>query len=196
LERSFQFARIKFRIEPSDSEFIFVSAIPADKIPADFIPPVETGVKSVMGAGPMIGFPIIGVKLILLDGAYHDKDSSAAAFEMAGRAGFKEAIERAGPKILEPIMEVEVVTPEDYMGDVIGDLNSRRGQIRSVGSLGTAHVVVALVPLATMFGYVNSLRSMSRGRAQYTMRFDHYEQVPTGVGPGDGPFDGAMAMRA
>ena len=142
---------------------------------------VQKGVASVMGAGPLIGFPIVDVKFILTDGAYHDVDSSVLAFEIAGRAGFKEAIEKASPKILEPIMRVEVLTPEDYVGDVIGDLNSRRGQIRGTEGRGVAQVIDAMVPLANMFGYVNSLRSMSQGRAQYTMTFDHYEQVPNAV---------------
>jgi elongation factor G len=134
-----------------------------------------------MGAGPLIGFPIVDVKFTLLDGAYHEVDSSVLAFEIAARAGFREAIEKASPKILEPIMAVEVVTPEEYVGDVIGDLNSRRGQIRGTEARGIAQVVDAMVPLANMFGYVNSLRSMSQGRAQYTMTFDHYEQVPAAV---------------
>jgi elongation factor G len=138
-------------------------------------------VKSVMNAGPIIGFPIVDVKFTLTDGAYHDVDSSVLAFEIAGRAGFREAVQNAAPRILEPIMRVEVLTPEDYVGDVIGDLNSRRGQIRGTEGRGNAQVVDAMVPLANMFGYVNSLRSMSQGRAQYTMTFDHYEQVPQAV---------------
>jgi elongation factor G len=178
-----QFARIKFRIEPNEpgKGFEFASEVVGGNVPKEYVPGVQKGVASVMGAGPVIGFPIVDVKFILTDGAYHDVDSSVLAFEIAGRAGFKEAIEKAGPKILEPIMAVEVVTPEDYVGDVIGDLNSRRGQIRGTEGRGIAQVVDAMVPLANMFGYVNSLRSMSQGRAQYTMTFDHYEQVPTAV---------------
>ncbi|MDR3418992.1 MAG: elongation factor G [Nevskia sp.] len=178
-----QFARIKFRIEPNEpgAGFEFSSEVVGGNVPKEYVPGVQKGVASVMGAGPVIGFPIVDVKFILTDGAYHDVDSSVLAFEIAGRAGFKEAIEKAGPKILEPIMAVEVVTPEDYVGDVIGDLNSRRGQIRGTEGRGIAQVVDAMVPLANMFGYVNSLRSMSQGRAQYTMTFDHYEQVPTAV---------------
>ena len=145
------------------------------------MPGVQKGVASVMGSGPLIGFPIVDVKFVLTDGAYHDVDSSVLAFEIAGRAGFREAVQKAGPKILEPIMSVEVVTPEDYVGDVIGDLNSRRGQIRGTEGRGVVQVIDAMVPLANMFGYVNTLRSMSQGRAQYTMTFDHYEQVPTAV---------------
>jgi elongation factor G len=134
-----------------------------------------------MGAGILIGFPIVDVKFVLTDGAYHEVDSSVLAFEIAGRAGFREALQKASPKILEPVMRVEVVTPEDYVGDVIGDLNSRRGQIRGTEGRGIAQVIDAMVPLANMFGYINSLRSMSQGRAQYTMTFDHYEQVPQAV---------------
>ncbi|MDC9824762.1 elongation factor G [Devosia sp. ZB163] len=178
-----QFARIKFRIEPNEpgAGFQFASEVVGGNVPKEYVPGVEKGVASVMGAGPIIGFPIVDVKFVLTDGAYHDVDSSVLAFEIAGRAGFREAIEKAAPKILEPIMRVEVLTPEDYVGDVIGDLNSRRGQIRGTEARGIAQVIDAMVPLANMFGYVNSLRSMSQGRAQYTMTFDHYEQVPQAV---------------
>ncbi len=178
-----QFARIKFRIEPNEAGagFSFASEVVGGNVPKEYVPGVQKGVESVMGAGPVIGFPIVDVKFTLTDGAYHDVDSSVLAFEIAGRAGFKEAIEKASPKILEPIMRVEVLTPDDYVGDVIGDLNSRRGQIRGTESRGIVQVIDAMVPLANMFGYVNSLRSMSQGRAQYTMTFDHYEQVPQAV---------------
>jgi len=178
-----QFARIKFRIEPNEpgKGFEFTSEVVGGNVPKEYIPGVQKGVESVMGAGPLIGFPIVDVKFVLMDGAYHDVDSSVLAFEIAGRAGFREAIEKASPQILEPIMRVEVLTPEDYVGDVIGDLNSRRGQIRGTEARGIAQVIDAMVPLANMFGYVNSLRSMSQGRAQYSMVFDHYEQVPTAV---------------
>ncbi|MEQ1901799.1 MAG: elongation factor G [Devosia sp.] len=178
-----QFARIKFRIEPNEAGkgYEFASEVVGGNVPKEYVPGVQKGVASVMGAGPLIGFPIVDVKFILTDGAYHDVDSSVLAFEIAGRAGFKEAVEKASPKILEPIMRVEVLTPEDYVGDVIGDLNSRRGQIRGTEARGIAQVIDAMVPLANMFGYVNSLRSMSQGRAQYTMTFDHYEQVPNAV---------------
>jgi elongation factor G len=178
-----QFARIKFVIEPNEvgAGFAFESAVVGGNVPKEYVPGVQKGVASVMGSGPIIGFPIVDVKFILTDGAYHDVDSSVLAFEIAGRAGFREAIEKAAPKILEPIMRVEVLTPEDYVGDVIGDLNSRRGQIRGTEARGIAQVIDAMVPLANMFGYVNSLRSMSQGRAQYTMTFDHYEQVPQAV---------------
>ncbi|MBE7731910.1 elongation factor G [Devosia faecipullorum] len=178
-----QFARIKIIVEPGEvgTGLEFVNAIVGGAVPKEYVPGVSKGVESVMGAGPLIGFPVVDVKVTLVDGAYHDVDSSVLAFEIAGRAGFREALREAGPKILEPIMKVEVVTPDDYMGDVIGDLNSRRGQIQGTESRGVVQVVNAFVPLANMFGYVNSLRSMSQGRAQYTMTFDHYEQVPQAV---------------
>ena len=178
-----QFARVKFTVEPGEvgKGFEFVNSIVGGAIPREYIPGVQKGMESVMGAGPLIGFPVVDVKVTLVDGAYHDVDSSVLAFEIAGRAGLREALREAGPKILEPIMKVEVVTPDDYMGDVIGDLNSRRGQIQGTESRGVVQVVNAFVPLANMFGYVNSLRSMSQGRAQYSMVFDHYEQVPQAV---------------
>jgi len=178
-----QFARIKLTVEPAEtgSGFEFSNTIVGGNIPKEYIPGVEKGVKSVMTAGVLIGFPVVDVKVTLTDGAYHDVDSSVLAFEIAGRAGFRQALKEAGPKLLEPIMKVEVVTPEDYMGDVIGDLNSRRGQIQGTEARGVATMIEAFVPLANMFGYVNNLRSMSQGRAQYSMQFDHYEQVPQAV---------------
>jgi elongation factor G len=178
-----QFARIKIVVEPNEAGagFQFTSAIVGGTVPREYVPGVAKGVESVMSAGVLIGFPVVDVKVTLVDGAYHDVDSSVLAFEIAARAGFREALRKAGPKLLEPIMKVEVTTPEDYMGDVIGDLNSRRGQIQGTESRGVVQVVNAFVPLANMFGYVNSLRSMSQGRAQYTMQFDHYEQVPQAV---------------
>ncbi len=178
-----QFARIKFTVEPSEtgSGFEFTNTVVGGNIPKEYIPGVEKGVKSVMTAGVLIGFPVVDIKVVLTDGAYHDVDSSVLAFEIAGRAGFRQALKEAGPKLLEPIMKVEVVTPEDYMGDVIGDLNSRRGQIQGTEARGVATLIEAFVPLANMFGYVNNLRSMSQGRAQYSMQFDHYEQVPQAV---------------
>lgn len=177
-----QFARVKIIFEPHDGDdFIFESKIVGGAVPKEFIPGVEKGIDSVMGAGPLAGFPMLGVKATLIDGAYHDVDSSVLAFEIAARAAFREGAQKAGAQLLEPIMKVEVVTPEDYVGDVIGDLNSRRGQIAGTEARGIATVINAMVPLANMFGYVNSLRSMSQGRAQYTMQFDHYEPVPTAV---------------
>lgn len=177
-----QFARVKIIFEPHEGEeFIFESKIVGGAVPKEYIPGVQKGVESVMGSGPLAGFPMLGVKATLIDGAYHDVDSSVLAFEIAARAAFREGAQKAGAQLLEPIMKVEVVTPEDYMGDVIGDLNSRRGQISGTENRGIAAVVNAMVPLANMFGYVNALRSMSQGRAQYTMQFDHYEPVPAAV---------------
>ncbi|HWD11872.1 elongation factor G [Pseudochrobactrum sp. sp1633] len=177
-----QFARVKIVFEPHEGDdFIFESKIVGGAVPKEYIPGVQKGIESVMGAGPLAGFPMLGVKATLIDGAYHDVDSSVLAFEIAARAAFREGAQKAGAQLLEPIMKVEVVTPEDYVGDVIGDLNSRRGQISGTEARGIATVVNANVPLASMFGYVNNLRSMSQGRAQYTMQFDHYEPVPAAV---------------
>ncbi|MBA5777513.1 elongation factor G [Stappia sp. F7233] len=178
-----QFARVKLVIEPNEvgAGYAFESKIVGGAVPKEYIPGVNKGIESVMSSGPLAGFPMVDIKAALIDGAYHDVDSSVLAFEIAARAGFREAIAKAAPKLLEPIMKVEVVTPEDYMGDVIGDLNSRRGQISGTENRGIVTVITAMVPLANMFGYVNNLRSMSQGRAQYSMVFDHYEQVPQAV---------------
>ncbi|MGB3387822.1 MAG: elongation factor G [Pseudaminobacter sp.] len=178
-----QFARVKIMFEPNTEgeDFVFESKIVGGAVPKEYVPGVEKGIQSVLSSGPFAGFPMIGVKATLIDGAYHDVDSSVLAFEIAGRACFREAAGKLGVQLLEPIMKVEVVTPEDYVGSVIGDLNSRRGQIQGQESRGTAVVVNAMVPLANMFKYVDNLRSMSQGRAQYTMQFDHYEPVPTVV---------------
>jgi len=178
-----QFARVKIIFEPGEpgSGFQFESKIVGGSVPKEYIPGVQKGVESVKDSGPLAGFPMIDFKATLMDGAYHDVDSSVMAFEIASRAAFREGAQQAGVKLLEPIMNVEVVTPEEYMGDVIGDLNSRRGQISGTEQRGIAQVIHAMVPLANMFGYVNTLRSMSQGRAQYTMQFDHYEQVPQAV---------------
>jgi elongation factor G len=178
-----QFARVKIRFEPNPEgeDFKFESSVVGGNVPKEYIPGVEKGIKSVMDSGPLAGFPMLGVKATLLDGAYHDVDSSVLAFEIAARAAFREGAQKAGAQLLEPIMKVEVVTPEDYMGDIIGDLNSRRGQISGTESRHIDQIITAMVPLANMFGYVNTLRSMSQGRAQYTMTFDHYEAVPQAV---------------
>jgi elongation factor G len=178
-----QFARVKILFEPNPEgeEFKFESKIVGGNVPKEYIPGVQKGIESVLNSGPLAGFPMLGVKATLLDGAYHDVDSSVLAFEIASRAAFREAAPKAGAQLLEPIMKVEVVTPEDYVGDVIGDLNSRRGQIQGQEIRGIAVVVNAHVPLANMFKYVDTLRSMSQGRAQYTMQFDHYAPVPTAV---------------
>lgn len=178
-----QFARIKIVFEPQEpgTGFIFENKVVGGAVPKEFIPGVTKGLNSALETGVIAGFPVIDFKATLVDGAYHDVDSSALAFEIAARAAFREGVPRCSPKLLEPIMKVEVVTPEDYMGDVIGDLNSRRGQVTGMDQRGNARVIMAMVPLATMFGYVNTLRSMSQGRAQFTMSFDHYEQVPQNV---------------
>jgi elongation factor G len=175
-----QFARIKLVFEPGEpgSGFLFESAIVGGAVPKEYIPGVEKGLISAKENGLLAGFPVIDFKATLIDGAYHDVDSSVLAFEIASRAAFKELREKGGPKLLEPIMNVEVVTPEEYLGSVIGDLNSRCGQIQGQDMRGNATVVNAFVPLANMFGYVNQLRGMSQGRANFTMQFDHYETVP------------------
>ena len=178
-----QFGRIKFTVKPGErgTGIIFKDEVKGGNIPKEYIPSVEKGMRETAESGSLIGFPIIDFEITLYDGAYHDVDSSALAFEIAGRAGMREAAQKAGIKLLEPIMKVEVVSPEEYLGDVIGDMNSRRGQIQGTDSRGNAQTVDAMVPLANMFGYVNNLRSMSQGRATYTMHFDHYEQVPQAV---------------
>ncbi len=178
-----QFARVKLVFEPTEpgEGYEFISEIVGGSVPKEYIPGVEKGIGSVMGAGVIAGFPMVDLRVRLIDGAYHDVDSSVLAFEIASRAAFREGCQKASPKLLEPIMKVEVVTPEDYMGDVIGDLNSRRGQITGTEPRGVATVINAMVPLANMFGYVNTLRSMSQGRAQFTMHFDHYAEVPQAV---------------
>ena len=178
-----QFARIIIEFEPQEAGagYEFESKIVGGNVPREYIPGVEKGLISAMDTGVMAGFPTIDFKATLVDGAYHDVDSSVMAFEIAARAAFREGIAQASPTLLEPVMKVEVVTPEEYMGDIIGDLSSRRGQVSSMDQRGNARVVNAMVPLANMFGYVNNLRSMSQGRAQYTMQFDHYEPVPGNV---------------
>jgi elongation factor G len=182
-----QYARIKVQFEPlpPGSGYVFENDVVGGRVPKEYIPGVEKGLEAAHNTGVLVGFPVIDFKATLTDGAYHDVDSSALAFEIAARAAFREGIPKAGPVLLEPVMRVEVVTPEDYMGDVIGDLNSRRGQISGMDSRGNARVINAQVPLANMFGYVNTLRSMSQGRAQFTMHFDHYERVPQAVADED-----------
>lgn len=179
-----QFARVKIKFDPlqdAEKTFEFVNTVTGGNIPKEYIPGVEKGLVSAMSSGILAGFPVVGVKATLYDGAYHDVDSSALAFEIAGRAAFKEGMQKSKPKLLEPIMQVEVITPEEYMGDIIGDINSRRGIIESMDSRANAKVISALVPLSSMFGYVNNLRSMSQGRAQYTMQFSKYDVVPSNV---------------
>jgi len=178
-----QFARIKVRFEPLQpgEGYVFENEVVGGSVPREFIPGVQKGLAEARETGAIAGFPLIDFKASLIDGASHDVDSSVMAFEIAARACLREAIPRAEPRLLEPIMKVEVVTPDDYMGDIIGDLNSRRGQIGHMDTRGNARVIEAMVPLANMFGYVNTLRSMSQGRATYTMHFDHYAQVPRAV---------------
>src|SRR3984957_1908415 len=178
-----QFARIKLHFEPlpPGAGFEFENSVVGGAVPKEYVPGVEKGLRVSAESGVLAGFPVIDFKVELIDGAYHDVDSSVLAFEIAARAAMKEGLAKASPKLLEPIMKVEVVTPRDYMGDVIGDLTSGRGRITGQDQRGNAEVINAMVPLANMFGYVNSLRSMSQGRAQYTMHFHHYEQVPQAV---------------
>jgi elongation factor G len=178
-----QFGRIKFTVKPGErgTGIIFKDEVKGGNIPKEYIPSVEKGMRETAESGSLIGFPIIDFEITLYDGAYHDVDSSALAFEIAGRAGMREAAQKAGIKLLEPIMKVEVVSPEEYLGDVIGDMNSRRGQIQGTDSRGNAQVVESMVPLANMFGYVNQLRSFTQGRANYSMFFNHYDEVPSNV---------------
>ena len=178
-----QFARVQIDFEPGEpgSGFVFESKVVGGSVPKEYIPGVQKGLDGSRGAGVLAGFPVIDFKATLVDGASHDVDSSVMAFEIAARAAFREGIQKASPRLLEPIMKVEVVTPDEYMGDIIGDLNSRRGNVESMDQRGNARVIVAMVPLANMFGYINTLRSMSQGRAQYSMHFNRYEQVPQAV---------------
>jgi elongation factor G len=178
-----QFARVKFRIEPNEigSGNEFASEIVGGSVPKEYLPGVEKGLQSVWSSGVLIGFPMVDIKVTLYDGAFHEVDSSAIAFEIASRAAFREGCDKAGLKLLEPIMDVEVVTPEEYVGTIIGDLNSRRGQVKNQEMRGNATVIRADVPLSNMFGYINTLRSSSQGRAAYTMQFAHYAEVPRQV---------------
>jgi elongation factor G len=178
-----QFGRVKFTVEPGErgQGIIFNDEVKGGNIPKEYIPSVEKGMRETAASGSLIGFPIIDFTITLYDGAYHDVDSSALAFEIAGRASMREAAQKAGIKLLEPIMKVEVVAPDEYLGDVIGDMNSRRGQIQGTDSRGNAQVVEVMVPLANMFGYVNQLRSFTQGRANYSMFFSHYDEVPANV---------------
>jgi len=178
-----QFAAVKFVVSPLEPGlgFEFENKIVGGAVPKEYIPGVEKGLESVLGSGVLAGFPVVDLKVALIDGKYHEVDSSALAFEIASRAALREALQKGHSVLLEPIMKVECVTPEDYTGSVIGDLNSRRGQIQGQDMRGNANVINAMVPLANMFGYVNTLRSMSQGRATFTMQFDHYAEVPKAV---------------
>ena len=178
-----QFARVKIKFEPGEpgSGFVFASTVVGGSVPKEYVPGVQKGLESAKENGLLAGFPVIDFKATLYDGGYHDVDSSVLAFEIASRAAFRELREKGAPRLLEPVMKVEVLTPDEYMGDVIGDLNSRRGQIQGTETRGNAQVVTAFVPLANMFGYINTLRSFSQGRANFTMQYDHYETVPQAV---------------
>jgi elongation factor G len=161
--------------------YAFEDKIVGGKIPKEYIPAVDAGIQEAMGSGILAGYPVVDVKVELVDGSYHDVDSSERAFKIAGSMAFKEAMKRAKPKLLEPVMAVEVTTPEDYLGDVMGNLNSRRGRIESMNPLGNAQVIKAIVPLSEMFGYATDLRSMTQGRADFTMQFERYEEVPPSI---------------
>jgi elongation factor G len=178
-----QYARLKILAEPGEpgSGFVFENEVVGGAVPKEFVPAVEKGLEGQLTSGVIAGFPVVDIKVSLIDGASHDVDSSAMAFEIASRAAMREALQKGGSALLEPIMKVEVVTPEDYTGSVIGDLNSRRGQIQGQDMRGNANVINAMVPLANMFSYVNNLRSMSQGRATFTMQFDHYAEVPKAI---------------
>jgi elongation factor G len=180
-----QFAKIQIKLEPllveGDKTYEFVDAITGGRVPREYIPSVDAGIKDAMTGGVLAGYPVVGVKATLMDGAYHDVDSSEMAFKIAGSMAFKEAARQAQPVLLEPIMAVEVRTPEQYMGDVIGDLNSRRGQIQSMDDATGVKVIRAQVPLSEMFGYVGDLRSKTSGRAVYSMTFETYAEVPKAV---------------
>jgi len=178
-----QFAKVKIKFEPTENHtgFEFCNTVVGGNVPKEYIPGVEKGLRSAMDSGVLAGYPVTGVKATLYDGAYHEVDSNVMCFEIAARAAFREGMRQADARLLEPIMKVEVVTPEEYMGDIIGDLNSRRGLVNGMDQRGNARVVDAFVPLANMFGYVNTLRSLSQGRAQFTMIFDHYSEVPREV---------------
>ena len=178
-----QFGEVKLIITPTEpgEGYSFESRIVGGSVPKEYIPGVEKGIKSVMDSGPLAGFPVIDFKVALIDGKFHDVDSSVLAFEIAARMCMREGMKMAGAKLLEPIMKVEVITPEEYTGGIIGDLTSRRGQVQGQDTRGNAIAIDAMVPLANMFGYINTLRSMSSGRAQFSMQFDHYEAVPSNI---------------
>jgi elongation factor G len=192
-----QFGRVKFTATPGElgSGIIFDDDVKDGNIPKEYIPSVEKGMRETAESGSLIGFPIIDFEISLYDGAYHDVDSSALSFEICARAAMHEAAQKAGIKLLEPIMRVEVITPEDYLGEVIGDMNSRRGQIQGTDSRGNAQTVEAMVPLANMFGYVNSLTAITNGQATFSMSYSHFAQYP-GTDDDDGPSAPALALRA
>merc|ERR1719296_746156 len=181
-----QYAKVKIIFEPKDmaeddTDFEFVSEIKGGNVPKEYIPGVTKGIESVLGAGVVAVYPVLGMKATLVDGAYHDVDSSVMAFEIAGRAATREGLRKAKPRLMDPLMQVDIPTPEDYMGDVLGDVNSRRGQVGELGERGNVKTISAQVPLANMFQYVSTQRSMSKGRANYSMKLSSYELVPPNV---------------
>jgi elongation factor G len=178
-----QYGDVVINIAPQEpgAGYEFVDKIVGGKIPKEYIPAVDAGIREAMDAGVLAGYPVVDIKVELVDGSYHEVDSSERAFKIAGSMGFKEAMKRAKPKLLEPVMLVEVTTPEEYLGDVMGNLNSRRGRVEGMQPVGNAQVIRAMVPLAEMFGYATDIRSMSQGRATFHMEFDHYEEVPQSI---------------
>ena len=178
-----QYGHVWLEVEPQEpgKGYEFVDAIKGGVVPREYIPAVDKGIREAMDTGVLAGYPVVDFKVSLIDGSYHEVDSSEMAFKIAGSMGFKEGCAKAGPVLLEPIMSVEVVVPEDYMGQVVGDLNSRRGRIMGMENRAGAQVITSMVPLAQMFGYATDLRSATQGRATYTMTFDHYEQIPKSV---------------
>jgi len=179
-----QYARVKLVFEPkndAESDFEFIEEIKGGSVPKEYIPGVQKGIESVLTAGPIAGFPVLGMKATLIDGAYHDVDSSVMAFEIAGRMACREGLRKGQARLMEPMMQVDVVTPEEYLGDIIGDINGRRGMVQELGERGNTRTVEALVPLANMFQYVSTLRSMSKGRASYSMALAKYDYVPPNV---------------
>jgi elongation factor G len=193
-----QFAEVSIVVEPNEpgKGYAFESKIVGGAVPKEYIPGVEKGIESVLSSGVVAGFPVVDIRVLLVDGKYHDVDSSRLAFEIAARAAFREALQKGKPVLLEPIVKVEVVTPEDCAGSVIGDLNSRCGQILGQDMRGNTSVIHAMVRLMHMFGYANDLRSMSGGRATFTMQFDHYAVAPPNLTDDDPPFPPAIGMRA
>ncbi len=193
-----EYAKVRIRFQPGEpgSGFVFENAVRGAAIPDAFIPAVEKGLTTAKEAGTIAGFPVIDIKCILLDGGYHDVDSTERTFEIAARACFREAMPNAGPRLMEPMMKVEVATPQEHMGDVIGDLNRRRGQVTGMDVQDGLQVITAFVPLARLFGYPSTLRHMTQGGAGCTMTFSHYEQVPPALGPDDDTFPPAIGMRA
>jgi len=181
-----QYAKVKIIFEPKDKDdenmdFEFVSSIKGGNVPKEYIPGVAKGIQSILGSGVVAGFPVLGLRATLVDGGYHDVDSSVMAFEIAGRAATREGLRKAKARLMEPMMQVDVSTPEEYMGDVLGDVNSRRGQVGDLGERGNVKTISAQIPLANMFQYVSTLRSMTKGRANYSMKLSSYELVPPNV---------------